>query len=129
MRQKRGHMTRTCPAVLLGISMMLAFAVSSRSQDRTKVVPDMKVLLQNDRVRVQFHDVAVGETTPLHAHPAYVAYVFNPYTATSTSSDGAKTTLARRPGDVFYSGPVVHRITNTGHTPIHNLIVELRDTR
>ena len=75
----------------------------------------------------QFHDVAVGETTPLHAHPAYVAYVFNPYTAKSTSSDGTEATLARRAGDVFYSGPVVHRITNTRDTPIHNLIVGLRD--
>ena len=37
----------------------------------------MKILLQNDRVRVQFHDVKVGETTAMHSHPAYVAYVFN----------------------------------------------------
>jgi hypothetical protein len=39
------------------------------------VVADMKVLLQNKQVRVQFHDVAVGETTPMHSHPAYVAHV------------------------------------------------------
>ena len=25
--------------------------------------------------RVRYHDVAVGETTPMHSHPAYVAYV------------------------------------------------------
>ena len=29
--------------------------------------------------------------------------------------------------DVFYNGPVTHWIANTGQTPIHNLIVELRD--
>ena len=49
----------------------------SSSQDRAAVIPDMKILLQNDRVRVQFHDVKVGETTAMHSHPAYVAYVFN----------------------------------------------------
>jgi hypothetical protein len=81
------------------------------------------------RVRVQFHDVAVGETTPLRSHPAYVAYVFSPYTAKSTSSDGTDATLERRAGDVFYSGPDVHRITDTGDTPIYNLIVELRDAQ
>lgn len=37
----------------------------------------MQVLLQNEHVRVQFHDVAPGETTAMHSHPAYVAYVFN----------------------------------------------------
>jgi beta-alanine degradation protein BauB len=100
---------------------------SSRWQDRAAAVPDMKVLLQNERVRVQFHDVAVGETTPLHSHPAYVAYVFNAYTARSVLADGTEATLARKPGDVFYSGPVTHRIVNTGTTPIHNLIVELKD--
>jgi hypothetical protein len=28
---------------------------------------------------------------------------------------------------VFYSGPVTHRIVNTGKAPIHNLIVELKE--
>jgi len=110
-----------CSAVLLLIS------TPSRSQDRATVVPDMKVLLQNEHVRVQFHDVAVGETTPMHSHPAYVAYVFNPYTAKSVSADGTEVPLERKPGDVFYSGPTTHRIVNTGKTPIHNLIVELKE--
>ena len=30
-------------------------------------------------------------------------------------------------GDVFFNEPVTHKITNTGTTPIHNLIVELRE--
>jgi hypothetical protein len=102
-------MMQTRIAVLLGITITFIFTVSSRSQDRAKAVPEMKVLLENDRVRVQFHDVAVGETTPLRSHPAYVAYVFSPYTAKSTSSDGTEGTLERRAGDVFDSGPVVHR--------------------
>jgi hypothetical protein len=39
---------------------------SARGQDRAAAVPDMKVLLENERVRVQFHDVKVGEKTPFH---------------------------------------------------------------
>ena len=50
-----------------------------RSQDRAAAIPEMKVLLQNEHVRVQYHDVAIGETTAMHSHPAYVAYVFGPY--------------------------------------------------
>lgn len=97
------------------------------SQDRAAVVPDMKVLLQNEHVRVQFHDVGVGEATAIHSHPAYVAYVFNAYTGKAILGDGTEVPLARKPGDVFYSGPVTHQIVNTGRTPIHNLIVELKE--
>ena len=100
--------------------------VSSMSQDRAAVIPDMKVLLENENVRVQFHDVKVGETTAMHGHPAYVAYVFNAYTGKAVMADGAEVPLARKPGDVFYSGPATHKIVNTGNTPIHNLIVELK---
>jgi hypothetical protein len=53
----------------------------------------------------------------MHSHPAYVAYVFNPYTAKSVSVDGTEVSLERKPGDVFYSGPVTHKIANTGKTP------------
>jgi hypothetical protein len=58
-----------------------------------------------------------------------VAYVFNSYTGKAILPDGKEIPLARKPGDVFHSGPVTHRIANTGTTPIHNLIVELKDTR
>jgi len=98
----------------------------SRGQDRAKVIPEMKVLLENEHVRVQFHDVKVGETTAMHSHPAYVAYVFNAYTGKAILADGREVPLARKPGDVFYSGPATHQIVNTGDTPIHNLIVELK---
>jgi quercetin dioxygenase-like cupin family protein len=120
-------MTRVRPAVWIVLVWLLLAQTPSRSQDRAAAVPDMKVLLQNERVRVQFHDVAPGETTPMHSHPAYVAYVFNAYTGEAILTDGRRQPIARKPGDVFYSGPVTHRIANTGTTPIHNLIVELKE--
>jgi mannose-6-phosphate isomerase-like protein (cupin superfamily) len=110
------------------VGFVLLTSAPSGSQDRAAAVPEMKVLLQNERVRVQFHDVAVGETTPMHSHPAYVAYVFNPYTGKAILADGTEIPVARKPGDVFYSGPVTHKIANTGTTPIHNLIVELKES-
>jgi quercetin dioxygenase-like cupin family protein len=108
-------------------AVLLLSGAPSGSQDRVAVVPDMQVLLQNEHVRVQFHDVGVGETTPMHSHPAYVAYVFDAYRGKAILADGTELPLARKPGDVFYSGPVTHKIANTGKTPIHNLIVELKE--
>lgn len=101
-------------------------ALSARGQDRAAAVPDMKVLLENERVRVQFHDVKVGEKTPMHSHPSYVAYVFGPYKARFVLADGSVKTAERKAGDVFFSGPVTHTVENIGSTPIHNLIVELK---
>jgi quercetin dioxygenase-like cupin family protein len=113
--------------LLLALTVALvAGHASSRAQDRAAVVPEMPVLLQNDRVRVQYHDVAVGETTPMHSHPAYVAYVFDDYTGKAILPDGREIALVRKKGDVFFNEPVTHRIVNTGTTPIHNLIVELK---
>ena len=102
--------------------------ISAHHQDRATVVTDMKVLLENERVRVQFHDVRVGEKTPLHSHPSYVAYVFNPYKAKFVLADGSVKIAERKAGDVFFSGPVTHTVENVGNTPIHNLIVELKSS-
>ena len=109
------------------VAIGLAAPVAPGAQDRAAAVPEMKVLFQNDRVRVQYHDVAVGETTPAHSHPAYVAYVFGDYTAKAILPDGREVPLVRKKGEVFFNDAVTHRIANTGTTPIHNLIVELKN--
>jgi quercetin dioxygenase-like cupin family protein len=101
-------------------------ALPARRQDRAAVVPGMKALLENERVRVQFHDVKVGEKTPMRSHPPYVAYVFGPYKARFVLADGSVKTAERKAGDVLFSGPVTHTVENLGDTPIHNLIVELK---
>jgi quercetin dioxygenase-like cupin family protein len=110
--------------VLLGLS-----AGSLRSQDRATAVPGMKVLLENARVRVQYHDVEVGATVPMHSHPSYVAYVLKPYKARLKLADGSERMVDRQPGDVFWGDPVTHSVQNLGDNPIHNLIVELKDEK
>lgn len=114
--------------VAAGIVGLLVGAAAGplHSQDRAKAVPGMKVLLENDQVRVQYHDVAVGETVPMHSHPSYVAYVLKPYKARLRQSDGSETLVDRKPGDVFWGEPVTHTVENLGDNEIHNLIVELK---
>jgi hypothetical protein len=111
-------------------SLLGFFAPAVRSspghQDRASVIQDMKVLFENEHVRVQYHDVKVGETTAMHSHPAYLAYVFNAYTGKAILADGTEVPLVRKPGEVFFNRPTTHKIANTGNTPIHNLIVELK---
>ncbi len=73
----------------VALAVLLLSGARSGSQDRAAAVPEMHVLFQNEHVRVQFHDVGVGETTPMHSHPAYVAYVFDAYTGKAVMADGA----------------------------------------
>lgn len=119
-RVSRGRLLTTVGGILLSTAHLPA-------QDRAVAVPGMKVLLENARVRVQYHDVAVGQTVPMHSHPAYVAYVMAPYKARLKAPDGSERVVDRKPGDVFWGEPTTHTVENLGTVPIHNLIVELKD--
>ncbi len=98
----------------------------SHAQDRARVVPGMPVLLENDCVRVQYHDAAVGETIPMHSHPSYIVYTFAPFRARIRLADGTERTSDRKAGVAYWNAPISHSVENLGSTPIHNLIVEMK---
>lgn len=111
------------PIITIAASLV---ALPSSAQDRALVVPDMKVLLNNDCVRVQRHDVEVGGTIPMHSHPAYVVYTLNDFKAEITLRDGTKRISERKAGEAYWNPPISHSVKNLGNTPIHNLIVEIK---
>ena len=108
------------------VACLAGLATASSAQDRTTVVPGMKVLLNNDCVRVQYHDVAVGGTIPMHSHPAYVVYVLKPFKARITLSDGTQRISKRKAGEAYWNAPITHSVENLGTGDIHNLIIEMK---
>jgi hypothetical protein len=106
--------------------VLLAATAPLLAQDRAAAVPDMRVLLDNECVRMQFHDVAVGERTPMHSHPKYAVYVFNPYKARITLANGSEVISEHSAGDAFWHEASQHVVENIGVTAIHNLVVELK---
>jgi quercetin dioxygenase-like cupin family protein len=116
-------MTRSSTLVVLAL---LVATARVPAQDRATAVPDMKVLLENECVRMQFHDVDVGASTPMHSHPRYAVYVFNPYKARITLADGSQRISEHKTGDVFWNEASQHVVQNVGPTPIHNLVMELK---
>lgn len=106
--------------------VLLLVATAAVGQDRAAVVAGMQVLLDNDCVRMQFHDVAVGEKTPLHSHPRYAVYVFNSYKARIELADGSQRISEHHAGDAFWNEATRHTVENLGDTPIHNLVIELK---
>ena len=112
--------------ITFAVCLAGAIATSSSAQDRAAVVPGMKVLMNNDCVRVQYHDVAVGKSIPMHSHPAYVVYALNSFKARITLPDGTHRISQRKAGEAYWNPPISHAVTNLGKTPIHNLIVEIK---
>jgi hypothetical protein len=105
---------------------IIAIAGLSLAQDRRTVVPDMKVLLDNDCVRVQYHDVPVGKTIPMHSHPSYVVYTLKPFEARIALPDGTTRISKREAGVAYWNEPITHSVENLGTSDIHNLIIELK---
>lgn len=98
-----------------------AMATWSIAQDRVAAVPETKVLLENDCVRVQYHDVAVAQTIPMHSHPKYVVYVFKAFKARITRADGTQRISERQAGEAYWNEPITHSVENIGSNDIHNV--------
>ena len=119
---------------IVGLAFIVAAATSvgaaaatwATAQERAAVVPGMKVLLDNDCVRVQYHDVAVGQKVPMHSHPNYVVYTLKPFKARITLPDGTQRISERKAGEAYWNEALSHSVENIGGSDIHNLIVELK---
>jgi quercetin dioxygenase-like cupin family protein len=113
-------------AFVVATTVAVVLATIAIAQDRSAVVPEMKVLLENQCVRVQYHDVAVGQTVPMHSHPNYVVYVLKSFKARITLPDGTQRISERKAGDAYWNPAITHSVENLGDSDIHNLIVELK---
>ncbi len=112
-------MMATIPALVTAATWLLA-------QDRATVVPGMKVLFENDCVRVQYHDVPVGGSVPMHSHPKYVVYTLKPFKARITLPDGTRRVSEHQAGEAYWNEAITHSVENIGTGEIHNLIIELK---
>jgi beta-alanine degradation protein BauB len=113
---------------VLGVSLALAFGARTvMAQDLAKISPqDVKVLMENDRVRVLEVRHQPGVKEPMHSHPAYVSYYLDATRVKVTLPDGKTVEKDRKAGEVQYSEPVTHALENIGTTEQHVLVIELK---
>ena len=103
------------------------FPVAPRAEDPAVVNQiSIKVLFQNDSVRVMEAALPPGYKEKMHTHPGYVTYVLDGGRVRLHSTDGTTRDAEFKTGNVFYSGPITHWAENTGATTIRVLLVELR---
>ena len=113
---------------VLVVSLLLVFVAGmALAQDLAKLSPqDVKVLLENDRVRVLEVRHQPGVKEPMHSHPAYVSYYLDATRVKVTTPDGKSVEKDRKAGEVQYNGPTTHALENIGTTEQHVLVIELK---
>jgi len=99
------------------------------AQDSAKVAPkNVKVILENNQVRVLEVRIKPGEKVPMHSHPAHVTYTLSDVKGKYISSDGETTVGEAKPNTVFWSEAVTHASENLGTSEIHAVVVELKES-
>lgn len=107
---------------------LLGSTFPAAAQDPAEVNPgSVTVKVDNDEVRVLEAMLEPGEKENLHSHPACVTYVVSGGKIRIHTADGTLTDLTLTTGDVSYRGPVTHWGENIGASPIHVIIVELKN--
>ena len=86
----------------------------------------MKVVFENDRVRVLHFNEPGLSKLPMHSHPAYVAVGFTADPSKYTCPDGKTIDERAKANDVTYSKAMTHAYENLSGTPSESVLVELK---
>lgn len=121
------NLTLFIMSVLLA-TLALGFATrTAMTEDLAKTMPnDVKVIVDNDRVRVLdvLHKPGVKE--PMHSHPAYVSVYLSATRVKVTTPDGKTVEKDRKAGEVAWSEAVTHALENIGTADQHVIVIELK---
>ena len=111
---------------MFAIAVALA-AVAAFAQDVVKLAPDqVKVVLENDSVRVLHFTEAGHSKLPMHSHPDYVTVGFTIDHSKYTFPDGKTSDQRTKAGGVTYSKALTHAYENLTGTASESIMVELK---
>lgn len=112
---------------LLSFIASLSFATIAFAQDPVSTDGDKyKVIFENDCVRVLDYRDRPGDKTHQHKHPAFVMYSLSAFKRSITLPDGKVLQRQFKEGDAMWSDSQVHIGTNSGETPTHVILVEMK---
>ncbi len=94
-------------------------------EDGAKAAPHVyKVVFENERARVLEVRMKPGESSAMHSHPDYIAYLFGDGKVRFTSGSGETAELEFPAGAVMWRDAEEHATTNIGATEVHGLFFE-----
>jgi hypothetical protein len=105
----------------------MAVALAAFAQDVVQLAPDqVKVVFENDRVRVLHFNEPAHSTLPMHSHPAYVTVGFTTDHSKYTFPDGKISDERTKADDVTYSKGLTHAYENLSDAASESVMVELK---
>lgn len=120
-------MRHTRRVLVVTLMLALSTAIWVLAQDRKVVDPSMRVLLENDRVRVQEHYLRPGQKIGMHSHPDKVIYAINDWKVRETYPDGTSRVVEGKAGTAVWGTAKTHAVENIGTTDVRNIIIELKE--
>ena len=113
---------------MLALTVVFAFSMNTAmAADMMPGSTDVKVLLENDEVKVSEATRSPGAIVPMHTHPKFFAYYIDATTVKLTAPDG-KETVKNIPAGKFLSFPngVTHKLEVIGPANQHVIVVEFK---
>jgi quercetin dioxygenase-like cupin family protein len=87
-------------------------------------LPFLKVVAEDDRVRVLRYAPAAGDKSEMHSHPEAVVVVLNGGRVRYTLPDGTQKVTELKAGDAMIRPPVTHR--DEAIDSVESILVELK---
>lgn len=109
------------------IVLVLSTSLSTHAQDPVQTDGEKyKSIFENECVRVLDYKDMPGDKTNQHRHNAFVLYVLSDFKRSITLPGGRVLQRQFKAGDVMWSDAQTHVGTNTGETPTHVILVEMK---
>lgn len=124
-----GSVMKNIICLIMGVMLVtLALGFSTNTAMADDTMPGsahVKVLLDNDQVRVSEARRPPGTIVPMHTHPTLIGYYFSPATVKVTSADG-KSKVKNIPAGKLIWKPngMTHAIEIMGDKDQHVLVIE-----
>lgn len=109
---------------LLGAVGLLFSAVLPGQDAMQYGVKHLKVLAENDQVRVLEYSPKKGDRTPMHSHPSSVVYVLKGGRVKYTLPDGSTKIADLKTGETLLRPPVTH--SDEALDDVDSILVELK---
>lgn len=124
-------MNRIGRVVIRNLLVITAISLSYAAiqVDPLEVNPNIKVLFENEKVRVLDERSWPSQKEGMHDHPDRVIYTLSSYTVKLIRSDGTAVLRKAEPGEVFWAPAGKHSAENVGTTELHVLTIELKEHR
>jgi len=121
---------RTSRALGLAAAFFMAITGSKPlfSQDPVRVAPkNVKVVFENNRVRVLEVRIKPGEKIPMHSHPPHLTYTLSDFKGKYSTPDGENTLNLGKTSAWSWTEAITHASENVGTTEIRAFAIELKE--